>query len=364
MGQNFRTIQVTKSSLREALRENLYWKKAKIVPFSKNKARWLLQNSRIDENDLCAVLGYENEELISFVYMIPDWLKTKEGIKKIYWCRRWWVADQYKDTILATYTLNEAITTVNNQVLIKFLGRDVVEFYKKQPYINFYSRTRYIILFNIDAAMLSNKIKILKSFKSILKPIENFSSYGVNWINKRKIKDNIQGLNYEYVSKIDKPIWNFLANFCEQDIIPKSQEYINWQLSSEQYMSTTIFEKYPYNDLVASISHKIYPITFSIIENDEIIGFTSTLVRGNEFEVKYFIASEEHYEKCMDALLHNFIKVGANTFLTENENLGKRILKKYQTIFYNQRKLDALAHKELDFDVTDMKVYDRDGHFA
>jgi len=364
MSQGFRTIQVTKSVLREALKDNLYWKNTRVVPFSKNKAHWLLDNSRIEENDLCAVLGYENDELVSFVYMVPDWLNTDQGSKKVYWCRRWWIIDKYRDSVLATYTMNEAVSAVNNQVLIKYLGREVVEFYKKQPYVNFSPRTRCIILFSVNVDLLVAKVNKLTSFKKLLKPLGSMSLSLMNALNSLKVKGNIKDVECNYSSTIDDSIWNFISETCEKDIIPKSKEYINWQLSEEQYTQTTELNKLPYNCLIASISNDIYPITFSILKEGKIIGFVSYLVRNKEFEIKYFITLEECLDKCLDVLMHHFIKANTDTLLTENDTLGKYLQEKYHSVYINKRELNALAHKDIDFDFTNSKIYDRDGHFA
>jgi len=364
MSEGFRTIQVTKSILREALKDNLYWKNTKVVPFSKNKAHWLLQNTRIEENDLCAVLGYENDELVSFVYMVPDWLKTEQGNKKIYWCRRWWIIDKYRDSVLPTYTMNEAVLATNNQVIIKYLGREVVEFYKKQPYANFSPRTRYIILFSLNVDLLVSKVNRLASFRVFLKPLESISLSFINTLNNFKIKRNIKDLKCNYSSIINDSIWDFISETCKKDIIPKSKEYINWQLSEEQYTQTSKLNELPYSCLIASISNNIYPKTFSIYKENKIIGFVSFLVRSKEFEIKYFIASDKYFDKCLDVLMDHFIKADTDTLLTENDTLGKHIQERYYSVYTNKRELNALAHRDINFDFTNLKIYDRDGHFA
>ena len=97
---DIKIISLTKNMLEHALKHDLYWgKNNQVVPFSKNEAKWLLQNERIQSEDLCAVLGYEDDELISFVYMVPDYLQTDQGHQKVYWSNRWWIHKKYENSV-------------------------------------------------------------------------------------------------------------------------------------------------------------------------------------------------------------------------------------------------------------------------
>ncbi|MDY8136283.1 hypothetical protein [Aquimarina sp. 2201CG5-10] len=365
MSKDFRTIQVTKSDLEEALKNNTFWsKKASFIPFTKSKAQWLLDNPRMDKSDVCAVIGYEGDEMVAFVYQVPDWIKTSQGNKKVYWCRRWWVADRYKNSVLATFVMNEAVTAVDNQVLIKFLGKEVEEFYTKQPYTNFSERIRYFILFSVDADLLVSKIKLFRFFRYPIKTLDVWSKKIVQIFNNLKLKKFTKNLVYEYITKIDEPTWQFIEEACKNDCIIKDATYISWQIRNDQYTQTPIENRYPFKCLIAGASYRIYSTSFKVLLDNKIIGFISAIVRGNEFDIKYFIASDGHYDICIAALIENFNRSGANTIHTENETLGKKIVKQYTSIYTDKRKLNALAHNDIDFDFKQVTVYDQDGHFA
>ncbi len=364
MNNDFKTLLITKQEIRKALDGNTFWKNTKNIPFTKSKAHWLLNNVRIEENDICGLLGYENELLIAFIYFIPDYIQTNDGRKKIYWCRRWWVADTYKNSILATYMMNEAVNAVNNQVLIKFIGKEVEEYYDKQSFTKFSKRERYFILFNADANLLIDKIKYLKYVKPLAKVLENISEWWITSNNRKKVYKNIADLQYEYLSYIDETTWNFIEQKCKNDLVPKSKEYLNWQLSNDQYTITPINGKFPFYCLVASASSQLFHINLTVKRNDQIIGFLSFLIRGNEFNVKYFVVEEEGYELCLDVLMDNFIKTKTNIIHTENELLGNRIQQKFKTFYSDKRVLYAFAHNDIKNDFKKVCINDRDGHFA
>jgi len=364
MSKDLQIIRLTKHDLSVALQNNTYWDDLNVVPFTKSKAFWLLDNNRIEDNDLCAILAYEEKEIVAFVFLIPDWIENHLGTKKIYWCRRWWVADKHKDSILATYVMNDAIQATNNQIILKFLGKEVEEFFKKQPFTEFSERTRYFMLFNIDTNLLLNKVKFLKYFKPIVKLVDGFSYRIIRKKNNKKAKRNTIELTYNYITKIDNEIWNFLEPKLKNDVVPKSRDYMNWQLSNDQSPQSIVNEKAKYTDLVASTLNQIYHINFSIIHSGKIIGFVSALVRANEFYMKYFITEDGYYEYCVDALIENFNSTHTNTFYSEDEKLGSKIAEKYMTVHVSKRQIYSLANNEIDFNFEKIRVQDQDANFA
>lgn len=364
MSKELKTIQVTKSDLAVALQNNQYWSLGKDIPFTKSKAKWLLDNPRMEKDDVCAIIGYEGDDVVAFVYLVPDLMQTQGGDQKVFWCRRWWVAPSYKNSVLATYIMNEAVTVAGNNVLIKFLGKEVIDFYKKQPYVEFANRVRYFIVFNLDANLITSKVTALKTFKPIFKVTENISGKLISFFNNRKAKRNTSRLTYEYLAAIDNYTWEFLEPKLSNDLTPKTVEFVNWQISNDQYTITTVANKFPYKDLIAGSSFQIFHVNFNIILEQQIIGFVSVLVRANEFNVKYFITEDQHFDLCVDALIENFIKTKTNTIHTENQKLGEKLLERYKSVYADKRTLYGLVHKDIAANITDFGMEDQDGHFA
>jgi len=175
MKQDLKTILVDKKKLQEYLDTNSLWNGSAIVPFSRNKAQWLLANNRMDDSDFCAMLVYEGDELCFFLYFIPDLITTKNGKEKAFWSRRWWVADRYKNSILPTYLKNEATKKLKDKIIIKYIGKETEGYYERQPYTKFSERTRSYILFSLDVDLMIARFKMLRFFKIPLGIIERVS---------------------------------------------------------------------------------------------------------------------------------------------------------------------------------------------
>ncbi|MBP2832009.1 hypothetical protein J8281_07380 [Aquimarina sp. U1-2] len=364
MKGNLEVNHVTKSDLKIALQNNTYWKGNSVIPFTKSKAFWLLDNERIEEHDLCSVMVHENDRLVAFVYLIADWITTPSGMKKIYWCRRWWVADDYKSSILSTFVMKEAVSATKQQILLKFLGKTVIEYFKNQPYVEFSHRTRYFIVSSLITSWVLRRFKFLKVIKPIIQAIDMLSGRLINYLNHKKIQKKVIPIQYEYLSTIDQTTWAFLQDKLKNDLIPKTKEYINWQLSSRQYTQTLVAHKFPHSCLIAGASTNMYIVNFNVVLSAKIIGFISVLIRTNEYQVKYFVAEEEYYDICVAALIQNFHKTKTNTIYTEDNKLGKFILKNYHHIYVDKRSLYALAHHEIDHDFSKEIIHDRDANYA
>lgn len=364
MSNNFSIKLLTKRDVSQGLLDQSFLQNNTDIPFTPNKAEWLLQNTRAEDDDVYAVLAYNNNRLVSYVAFVPDYLKdTKGTIMKVSWCNRWWIADDYKESILATYTMTEALKSVKNQVVIKFLGKDVEAYYKKQPFSIFAERYRHFFVFSLDTDLLLMKFPVLKAVKRIISGLDYLSRSIIAYFNLKKIKKITSELHYEYIGKLDYALWFVLEPYLKADLVPKTKKIIDWQISNSQYQRIPIPKKYPYHCLVASATHQIFNLSFSVKKGGVVIGFISVLVRNEEYNVKYFIPFDGHFDECMGALIENFYSVGTSILYTENELLAEAIKSKFTATFVDKRKLYALKHDRVDLELNASIVNDQDGHY-
>ena len=141
---------LTKKELRSALKDNTFWNgDYNITPFSKNKANWIIENERIDDEDYCTMIAVKNKTLIALVNLIPDLFHVNDGqqVEKFYWMTLWWVDETQKKTIIGPYLFNEALRKTKNKIIGKAYAENANGFYDKQPFSNISSRNRYTIFF-------------------------------------------------------------------------------------------------------------------------------------------------------------------------------------------------------------------------
>ncbi len=364
MSKDLKILPLTKKVLREAIDNNTYWKDS-TVPLPKSKALWLISNDRIEEDDYCGVLGFENDKMISFIYMLPDFIALHNNeIKKIYWMILWWVDDQYENTVLGTYIYNEAINLADKQVIIKSYAEKVNDFYAKQPFEVLTSRLRYTIFFSLDSSILIGRFSFLKHFKFLIDKTNIFVSAAIRFLNKRRLRSAVKQLTYDYITQLDNQTWEFIAPLCKHDLIHKTKEYVNWQISTVQYTQIPIGKRYPYQSLQVGNGKNIHIHNVKIISNETLVGFLSFTINHKEFNVKYFLVDEDkNYDICVEALIDHFISIQASFIFTDDTRLYKAIHDKFRTLYTYKVLKKALAHKETQLDFNKLTLYNRDGHF-
>ncbi|MBU2996732.1 hypothetical protein KO500_09815 [Cellulophaga baltica] len=356
---------ITKKNLVEYLNNNSLWSfKNGYYPFSKSKATWLTKNPLISDDDICAVIATENQELVSFVGLVPDFINLNNKKHKIYWTNRWWVANSHKNTILPTYVLNTALNAAKNKVLIKYLGKEVEEFYEKQPFKKFSERTRYIIIFSLDSNLISGKFPFLKKLSGIMSFFDNVSYALLKKINKIKLPKKNKEIKYNYFSQINNDDWSTIQQIINNKDTIKSLDYFNWQICNNQYTITTMSKKNENSCLLDSTSKLIYNLNFFIIHNENEIGFISALIKDRKFIIRYFeCVSETKFELCLSALMENFINTNTTFIQTDNALLADEIQKNYKYILANKRKLYSYAHNSINEDFTSIKLQEHEGFF-
>lgn len=363
MNKDLQVISITKQMLRDAVNQDDYWGLSHL-PMSKGKAQWLLKNDRISEEDFCGVLAVENKKMVAFIYLFPDYLnELNKEFKKVYWMLSWWVHEDLKSTVLGSYVFHEALRITNKNVIIKSYAESATAFYEKQPFSIITKRLRYTIFFSLEASILIGRFKFLKSVKPLLNVFDNASYWILKKVNNIILKNKIKNLKYDYVNEIDDHLWEFIEPLCKDDLILKNKNYINWQLSKEQYLQTPV-SQLPYRSLQTGVSENINIYNLKVIKEGQIIGFLSFVTNQSELNVKYFLVKNlENYDFCVDALLHNFIKVKTKFIFTDDEKLAGKIKERFKTIFTYKIHKKALIHNELNTNRKQLSIVERDGHF-
>lgn len=358
-------IHILKKDLKSAISNNTYWKEENVI-FPKSKALWIISSPRIDDDDICAIVAKEKNEIVVLIYLMPDIAQTSTtNNEKIYWLLHWWVVPKYDGNVLSTYLFNEALRVANKKVLVKSYAENASDFYNKMPFEIINSRLRYTLFFSLDSSILFGRYPFLKSFKYPIKLIDRFSAQIFRIINTSKITSRTKNLNYEYVNEIDDPTWDEIKPLCSSDLILKTKAYLNWQISKVQYTKAPLDHKIPYKSIENGTSKNIEIFNIRITKKNQFIGFLSFLINHNELNVKYFLVKEDKfYEQCADVLMHHLITLKQNFMFIDDDELVKYISARYKTVFIHKVNKNALSHHNLVLENQEtISIKNHDGHF-
>ena len=209
------------------------------LPFSQNKAQWLLDKPELDENDCLAVMAVSGGKLLSFAHLVPDFLSSpdQDTGTKIYWIVQWWAAPSAKSTVISTYVFSEALRLSNNMVLTKAYEENADTFYKKQPFSVIGTMERHTIFIGVAKDMVNQKLRLPKWLSPITRWVESISMKYYNAINSSRVNTLTKDLDLRYMNQLDVEAWNFIEPYLQSDLVAKNLAQINWQLDPRQYVS-------------------------------------------------------------------------------------------------------------------------------
>jgi len=362
MGKNVKIDILTKNDLQDAVLNNTYWGPGKNAPISKNRANWLVQNPRLNDGDYCLLVGLENDTMIAFVYMMPDVLND-ENKTDVYWMIEWWVVPAYQNSVLSTYIFTEGMRLAGDNILIKFYAEHIKAFYDKQPFSELQTRMRQTIFFGLNPDLIIRKISFFRYIKPIIYWGDRLISSFYRYRNRRLVNKLNKDLSFDYINQIDTSLENWVLSKCNSDVIYKTVEYLNWQLSPEQYLTTPVFDKVYEKVQLRDYGPVMDLYNFTVIRNKEVIGFISFSNHGGEVYLKYFLGEEEHFDLNIAALIQHLIKLKVSHIFTDSEKVGQAISKKYNTTFVHQVKKVALVHNGIAEKAKPLTLKEQDGNF-
>ena len=168
---------------------------------------------------------------------------------------------------------------------------------------------------------------------------------------------------YEYITRLDDEAWNFIEPFCKDDLVFKTKNYINWQLSPQQYVSTPIDSKSLINSPYNGTGSNIFLCTFNAREHGILIGFISILVINNEANLKYFICSKEKEDIVIDALMEHLLKLKIKYIFTDNSTVVNNLKKRFTSFYIFSLLKKGIAHNDISKNFENFELKERDGHF-
>ncbi|NER16882.1 hypothetical protein [Spongiivirga citrea] len=362
MGKNVKVDILTKRDLRQAVANSTYWGPGKNAPISKNRACWILESPRLKEDDYCLLVGLENDKMIAFVYMLPDILNDPNRTK-VYWMIEWWVVPAYQNSVLSTYIFMEGMRLAGDNILIKFYAEHIKHFYDKQPFSELHTRMRHAVFFGLNPDLVVRKIKFAKYAKFLVKAIDRLISSRNRKLNKKKAISQGGNLKFEYINQLDREIEEWLISNCEDDLILKTKDYLNWQFSTDQYLTTPLFDKVYEKVQLRDYAPVMDLHTFKVISEGDLIGFICFSDHGGEIYLKYFVSNEQNFDTNLSALMLHLIKLKTSHIFTDNELVGEALTKNYKTTFTHKVKKVALAHNAIIEKTKGLILKEQDGNY-
>ncbi len=365
-GTDLKVVILTKKEISDYLQKPALEREYSL-PFSANKAHWLIEKPGMDDADFCAIMATTGKEILSFTHLVPDLLSNREGYgqeeRKIYWMPQWWASETAKSTVVSTYVFSESLKATSNKILVKAYEQNAEAFYTKQPFSMVQTNQRHVVFIGLASDVLAQRLPVLSKVKFFTKGLEKTSVKIYAWLNRSRINTLGHDLKIKYFHRLDVDSWNFIKPFVENDIVQKSREYINWQIDHKQYLSTPLDKKKSNIGLVRGYGSKIGMVNYMVTRDNAHIGFVSFHYIGRTAYMKYVLAHPDEMASVCATLYEHLNKLGVIYFFTDNASLAKHFLDNFSTVYHYTQTKKSMAHNSIYDMVGNAVVTEQDGHF-
>ncbi|WP_318344708.1 GNAT family protein [Flagellimonas baculiformis] len=363
---DLKVVLVTKKDILDYLRTPAL-KREYNLPFSDNKAQWLVEKPGMEDGDFCAIMATTSKEILSFTHLVPDILSQRgnhtQEDRKIYWMPQWWASETAKSTVVSTYVFSESLKATHHKVLVKAYEQNAEAFYAKQPFTVVQTYLRHVVFIGLASDVLAQKLPVLGKIKFIAKGLEKTSVKLYSWLNRARINKLGHDLKIKYLHQLDTDSWDFIEPLVQNDLVQKNREYINWQIDQKQYLSTPLDKRKSNIGLIRGYGSKIGMVNYMLTRGDAYIGFVSFHYIGHTAYLKYGLAHLDEMGSVCATLYEHMIKLGITYFFTDNASLAKHFLDNFSTVYHYTQTKKSMAHNSIHEMVRDAVVTEQDGHF-
>ena len=302
--------QYTKKDLLTSTDSNGFWGQSNISSIQ-TKLLHLLDNPILDDHNPVIFTGEENEQIVSYLTVCPEYIKLNGEITKIYWLNSWWVDPVFQETGIAGLLFFKAWNTLDKKIAVASFSGSAEQFYNRIGKFDILKdKSRYSIFLNIDTNLLLLKFKFIKPLSSVFQlmriPLSVCYSCLTYTLNYLLRKNNIEVKN---TLDFTNQLWDFANKKTNNDLVIKSKEFFNWKLSNN--------------------------LNFTVLHEGELVGFLSFAqviknpksLNNETLRVEYFLSDSKFNKMIVFLLISLANKYKCNRIVTESEELSNLLIK-------------------------------------
>ena len=280
------------ADLRLALQEDSLWN-SKCIPITKHRANALVHNPRANPDDIALFVAYDqDEEVIGYLGILPDFIFVEESQYKIGWMSAWWVDPEQKKTGIGIVLFYKAFNAYEGKIAVSALSssaQSVCEATKKMVPLKELKGFSGVLQINVSD-FLSRKIPFLKKWTPVLKKLDVIPKVLNRCRFKRFLLKNPlpQDIQIEYLHTLDSSIGAFIEKQNRQELTQRGIEELNWITQYPWVLKGVLHDPSEEKYYFSSISKQFEQFKIKVLNKDnQIIGFLIIQLRNHELKVQY-----------------------------------------------------------------------------
>jgi len=340
---------------------------------SKNRLFSLSKNPDSSPDDLVLLLAYLNDELVGYMGIYINKIRINDAVEKIGWLSTWWVHPKTKGTGIGLDIFNTMYESNDGKIGISQFTDSAKRVYDKSGYFNelkYDDGLKSVLRSNL-VSFLPNRFPklnfpiLLKFFDNI---INSFLNFRLKFIRK-KILNNLKGVNIEYLTNIDDETMQVITDNSKNDLAVYDKNYFNWLKAYKWIDRASIIELTNKNKYEFSIYDHDYEISFLKINlNNICIGFIVLQKRNYLQKVIFSYYDKSKYTEIIsDVISLQLINENTREIICFDNKICEEFLKSKLFLFNSKKQKKSIISKKYlqsNFDSNYMHFGDGDCCFA
>lgn len=268
-----------------------------VIPITKHRALSHLSNPSASDDDVLLLLAFEDNRMVGYLGILPDFLYDREAKFKIGWLSAMWVDPMMRRKGIAGKLIREALDAWNNQVLVADWLPHTFGVYQKSGAFTEFVREgiQANLRFNLREAMapttLFSRI-ILRGADGVLNVLNCLNLYCRNPVLRNDYP------SYETSDRIDDECAEFITRWETFRMFRRSAKDLEWILNHPWVLERS--PEYPTPDKryhFSSVCNEFRNETIKIRNSrNEMIAFLILTVRNKSLQIPYLYYHPDQIE--------------------------------------------------------------------
>lgn len=339
----------------------------KNIPISRHRAVSQINNPRASDDDILLVVQFDEEKVVGYLGVLPDYLKNQDDIQKVGWLTCFWIDEAYRSYNVAANLFLRVIRTWDQKIFIT----NFVPWTE-----NVYQRTRMFLptshkegfrgymRFNLSE-ILPPKRKLFKTIYPLLRIVDILSNLAFDLRFFLFKGYQIVDINVETCDSVDESMAAFIEKHNLKNWNQRGRNELNWILMYpwiiQQTQPDAESERYYFSSVSSSFFYRLLRFTD---RDGEIKGLTILCIRNQNLTVPYVYAENSCFDAIARTLVNSMIKYKLSMVTSFDSNLVSSFRKlRIPFIFRKQIRKPYLISKKFGF-ITELNFQDGDGDCA
>jgi GNAT superfamily N-acetyltransferase len=340
------------------------------IPISIHRAVSHVNNPRADDDDILLLLAFENDRMVGYRGVIPDWFYINESApEKVGWLSCLWVSPDMRGKGIGVQMLHRASNLYADKILLTEFVPHLKSLYVGSGKISSTPIVKQGLRLYIQsdlATILPPKHPFFRRSSWLLKGMD--SVFNLIFDARLKLlKPTNPSARFEYIDNIDEESNQFLKRFQKGELSKRSAEEINWILNYPWILSapqkSALDRKYYFSSTAKSFRYVGLQLRNA---SNDITALMIFSIRDGVLKLPYI-----YHDDCLGDVIkvinQHIVKWRIKTFTTYHRELADQLRKvKSPAVFKKEVERPYLVSFELEemLSSSDFILQDGDGDCA